>query len=415
MVTSTDRILSLDVLRGIAVMGILLANLPAFALPEAAYFSPLAAGGTGPADVAVWFATYVLVEGKMRGLFALLFGASMLLVIERAEAAGHDGAAVHYRRMGVLFALGLVHLYGLWWGDILTHYALCGALAYLFRRLPVRWLVAVAALLGTWDAAQGWGLWAAMREVSAQPSAGGARLLADLARGFGVPPAAELARELAAYRGGYGQVFAFRASHATGPLQLLFFLGPETLATMLLGMAALKSGFLSGAWPRARYRRWALVGLGVSLPLYAAIGWRTADDGFALADVVFGAMAAPALLRWPAIIAYAALGILLMRPGGRLTGRVAAAGRCAFTNYLGTTVLMTAVFYGYGLGLFGHVPRAALPLFALPAWFVMLARSQPWLRRYRHGPAEWLWRSLARGRVEPIRRSDEALLRPARN
>lgn len=350
----------------------------------------------------------------MRGLFALLFGASMTLVIERAEAAGSDGAAVHFRRMGVLFVLGCLHLYGLWWGDILTHYALCGALAFLFVRLPVRWLVAAALLLAVCDATQGIGLWAAAREAAARPDADGTRLLAGLARGFGTPPALELARELAAYRGDYAQVLAWRGQHASSPLRLLLFLGPETLATMLLGMAGLKSGFLTGAWPRARYRRWAAVGLGLSLPCYAALAVNTVRGGFALPDVVLGALAAPTLLRWPAILGYAALGILLMRPGGTLTGRVAAAGRAAFTNYLGTTLVMTTVFYGYGLGLFGRWSRAELLLLAPPVWCAMLAWSRPWLRRHRHGPAEWLWRSLAGGRAEPMRRS-KRLLRSMRN
>ena len=141
------RIASMDVMRGVAVMGILVANLPAFALPAAAYFSPLAWGGSSGANLWVWFATYVLVEGKMRGLFSLLFGASMILVIDRASASGDDPATVHFRRMGTLALIGAVHLYLFWWGDILLHYALVGAIAFLFVRMPTRWLVIVAVAL----------------------------------------------------------------------------------------------------------------------------------------------------------------------------------------------------------------------------------------------------------------------------
>lgn len=403
MTDPTGRIDTLDFLRGIAVMGILAANLPAFALPEAAYFSPLAAGGTDPASVAAWFATYVLVEGKMRGLFSLLFGASMLLVVERAEAAGGNGAAVHFRRMAWLFAIGWVHLYALWRGDILTHYALCGAVAYPFRRMPVRGLVTVAAALIIWETAQGAALYGGVIQAQAHPGAVSRAFLAAMTAGFGAPPAQELAREVAALRGGYAEVLAWRWNTATSPLTLLPVLGPETLATMLLGMAGLKSGFLTGTWPRARYARWAAVTLGLSLPVYIAAAIHTARSGFALADVVLGAMTLAAPLRNIAVVGYAALGVLLLRPGGWLTLRVSAAGLAAFTNYLGTTLVMTTIFYGYGLGLFGQWSRAQLYLLVPFAWMAMLAWSRPWLARHRYGPMEWLWRSLARWRVEPLR------------
>lgn len=399
-----SRFETLDFLRGAAVMGILVANLPAFGLPEAAYFSPAAWGGTAPADVAAWFVTYVLIEGKMRGLFSLLFGASMLLVIQRAESAGQSGAAAHLRRMAWLFAIGCLHLYGLWSGDILAHYALCGAVALLFVRLSVRALMAAALCLIAWEVVQWAGLYVAVLDAQANPGAGGQPLLASMAKGFGVPPPEHLAGELAAYRGTYAHAVAWRWEHATSPFAFLLVLGPETLATMLLGMAGLKSGFLTGAWARARYVRWAAVGLALSLPVYTAAGLHTIAGGFALDDVVLGAMALPTVLRTPAIIGYAALGMLLMRPGGWLTRRIAAAGRAAFTNYLGTSLVMTMIFYGYGVDLFGRLSRADLYWFVLPAWAAMLAWSQPWLARHRHGPLERLWRSLARNRTGPLER-----------
>jgi uncharacterized protein len=402
--SAAGRIPALDFLRGIAVMGILVANLPAFALPEAAYFAPHAWGGTSTADIAAWFATYVLVEGKMRGLFSLLFGASMLLVVERAQASGRNAARVHYRRMAWLFAIGCLHLYGLWWGDILAHYALCGAIAYAFVRLPVRGLIGVAVALILWESAQGAWLHAAILDAQAHPDATGRALVTAMEGSFGRPPAQHLAAEIAAYRGSYAQIFAWRWTVSAAPPTFLPILGPETLATMLLGMAGLKSGFLTGAWSPARYRRWAAVTLGIAMPVYVATGLHTIRGGFALADVVFGAVSVAAPMRNLAVVGYAALGICALRPGGWLTARIAAAGRAAFSSYLATTLVMTTIFYGYGLGLFGAVPRAALYLLVPPAWAAMLAWSQPWLAAYRYGPVEWLWRSLARWRVEKMRR-----------
>jgi uncharacterized protein len=133
------RYRSLDAIRGFAVMGILLMNIVGFALPEAAYITPAAYGSNGPADYATWAVTFILVDGKMRGLFSMLFGASMLLVFERAETAGGNGREVHVRRMLVLLLFGAIHYYLIWLGDILILYALCGlAGLWLLRVDPDR-------------------------------------------------------------------------------------------------------------------------------------------------------------------------------------------------------------------------------------------------------------------------------------
>jgi uncharacterized protein len=105
------------------------------------------------------------------------------------------------------------------------------------------------------------------------------------------------------------------------------------------------------------------------------------------------------------VVAYAALIILMTRSGGALARRIAATGRTAFTNYLGTSIVMTTLFYGYGFGLFGTMSRSELWLVVVPTWALMLWWSKAWLERYRYGPFEWLWRSLARGARQPMRRA----------
>lgn len=392
--TASGRIASLDVIRGVAVMGILVANLPAFGLPDAAYFSPIAWGGTGLADRTVWAINFVLVEGKMRGLFSFLFGASMLLVTDRAEAAGEDPARVHYARMGWLFVIGLVHAYLIWWGDILSHYALVGAAAFLFRELSVRSLILVGAMLVGVQLLVG----ALIGLAVFLPGGSG------LAGVFGTPPGAELTAELTALRGTLAQGFAYRAATNTNPLQLLMATGAETLGYMLWGMAGLRSGFLTGTWERVRYRRWAATSLAIGLPIYAALAWITITRAFDWRLVALESLALSTPVRPILIVGYACLVILAMRPGGWLTKRIAAVGRAAFTNYLGTSVLMTAIFYGWGLGLFGRIGRAEMYVLVPLAWGLMLWWSEPWLARYRHGPFEWLWRSLARLELQPMRR-----------
>ena len=133
--TSPDRILSLDVIRGIAVMGIFSVNVVGMAMIEQAYFYPPAYGFEGLGDRIMWAANFILVDGKFRSLFSILFGASLVLVIERAVAAGKKGWQVHYPRMIVLLLFGLAHFYLLWWGDILANYALVGMIAYVYGML----------------------------------------------------------------------------------------------------------------------------------------------------------------------------------------------------------------------------------------------------------------------------------------
>ena len=179
--------------------------------------------------------------------------------------------------------------------------------------------------------------------------------------------------------------------------------GPETLAYMLFGMAGLRSGMLRGEWPRARYRRWLLICWGVTLPAYLALAGYLVATQFDLFAVALAAWALPVPLRPAMIAGWACLILLLARPGGGLTTRLAAAGRMAFTNYLATSLICTALFYGYGLGWFGALSRWQLYPVVAGLWAIMLLWSKPWLARFRFGPFEWLWRSLARGRLQPLR------------
>ncbi|HVM39123.1 MAG TPA: DUF418 domain-containing protein [Sphingomicrobium sp.] len=398
------RLTSLDVVRGIAVMGILLANLPAFGLPEPAYFSPLAWGGTAPADITAWFLNFVLVEGRMRGLFSLLFGASMLLIVERARDRHESGAAAHFRRMAVLFAIGLAHLYLVWWGDILAHYALVGAFAFLFTRAATPTLVLWGLIFLTFSAAVGLGGYMTMLASAARDTPEAAATWASFAQGFGVPPRADIVAEIAAMKGSWLDQLRWRWENALDPFRFLKIGGLQTLATMLLGMAAFRSGLLTGSWERRRLARWAAVCLLVSWTAYALLGLSTMRSGFDQRAVFLASIVASEPFRVIGAIGYAALMVLLARRGGWLTARIAAVGRAAFSNYLGTSLLVTFIFYGWGLGMFGELGRAQLYLLAPLVWALMLLWSKPWLDRFAYGPLEWAWRSLSRGRFQPMRR-----------
>lgn len=399
------RITTLDAVRGVAVMGILLANIVAFGLPEAAYFSPLAWGGSSGANRLAWLLNVVFVEGRMRGLFSLLFGASMLLVIERAEAVGNDPARIHLARMFWLFVIGCVHLYLFWWGDILAHYALVGTIALAFHRLPARTLVllaaAVLALAVLWGAMGAVALFAS----SARATPTQVATWQAFSYAFGTPPRAHLLAEIAAMRGSFLDGAAWRWSTAMNPFAFLAVGGAETLSAMLLGMAAYRSGFVTGGWSNTTYRTVALLGIGVATLGYGGLAALTLAHGFDQRWVYTAAMVASAPFRVAGFLGYAALLVLLCGRGGALVARLAAVGRMAFSNYLGTTLMMDLVFTGWGLAQFARIDRAALYLMVPPVWALMLLWSPWWLQRFAYGPFEWLWRSLARGRPQPVRRA----------
>lgn len=413
MAEPTLRYATLDGLRGIAVMGILLMNVTGFALPQAAYLNPAAYGGTAPSDIAVWMANFVLVDGKMRALFSFLFGASMLLVFERAEDAGRSGAMVHFRRMASLLLMGLIHAYLIWDGDILVLYAIIGMVAFGFVGLGSRALVTIGIVLLVVQMLLLASLMqdlADLRDAAARPHAAAAAVQAwrNVADEIGIPTPAAIARTLAIYRGGYGGIVHERLTTGIAtPILQFVDVGAETLGLMLLGMAGLRSGFLTGAWRRPSYARVALATYGIGLPALALIAAGCMRSGFDEVGTVRAAELLAAPFRPIVMLGHASLALLWLgrRPADALTVRVVAAGRMAFSNYLGTSIAMTCLFYGYGGGLFGTIGRARLYLLVPLAWAAMLLWSKPWLDRYRYGPLEWLWRSLARGTPQMMRKA----------
>lgn len=408
--TASARILTLDTVRGVAVMGILLLNIIAFSMPPAAYMNPLAYGGSEGLDLAIWLGNFILFDGKMRGLFSFLFGASTLLVIDGATAKGESAARVHYARMVWLLVFGLLHCWLIWWGDILNHYAIVGMALFLFRNAPVKHLIgigiallvvqlliALAMLMGLEFGRAG------LASPDPETVRNAREMLDGFKESFGVPSQTALANDVAIYRGGWLDIARERfKTAATVPPSMLFIFGCETLAYMLFGMAAFRSGMLTGGWERRRYLRCAVIGFGLGIPAYTALAALMIGSGFSMNSVILGVLILTVPIRPLMILGWACLIILLMRPGGALTSRIAAAGRMAFTNYLATSLICTTIFYGYGLGWYGELSRAEVYLIVLAVWAAMLIWSKPWLERFAYGPLEWLWRSLARGGFQPM-------------
>ena len=403
------RHITLDALRGFAVMGILAMNIIAFALPEWAYVAPGTYGGDSAADKASWLVSFILIDGKMRGLFSLLFGASMALIIERAEAKGENPAKVHYSRMIWLLVFGLAHYLFIWWGDILFLYAVIGCIAYLFRNWEVRRLIKWALIifsLGFLLYAVQFGGLQFLQYMATQPGADAA-MVSQYREIIESPDfSLDASAEIAAYTGSYGDILARRWGDVWHLLVLIAQSFAETLPLMMLGMAMKKNGFLTGEWDRGDYARWARKMLIPGIAISTGLGLWVASTGFDLITTLANFVAWSLIPRLLMTIGYAALLIIAIQSfaSSALIGRVAAAGRAAFTNYLGTSILMSTLFYGYAFGLYNQVGRASLWFFVLGAWVLMLLWSKPWLERFHYGPFEWLWRSLARGKFQPLKK-----------
>ncbi|MBU6253304.1 MAG: DUF418 domain-containing protein, partial [Alphaproteobacteria bacterium] len=410
-VMSQARFFSLDVLRGFAVMGILVMNIIAFALPMSAYLNPKAFGTHGPTDIAAWAIAFVVIDGKMRGLFSMLFGASLLLIVTRAEQSGDNAARIHYRRMIWLLVLGLLHGWFIWDGDILALYALCGMAAYLLRPLPPKQLMIISGTLILANTL----LWAlilltahGLRHQAVALGAAAARAsYLEMADALGAPGGASIVQDLHAYHEPYWAMIQTRLAAFPGSLfEFVYGYGLETLGLMAWGMALFQAGALTGQWTLRRLAQAAILAYGFGLPASIALAhWAYQADFETLvtADIYY-------IFNTPARLAVMlghlfALSAFIQAKSTKtwLLSRVAAAGRMAFSNYILTSLLMTSLFYGYGFGLYGHVSRASAYIAVPLMWVLMLIWSPLWLKYFAYGPLEWLWRSLARGKVQAFR------------
>ncbi len=409
-VAAAERISSLDFIRGIAVMGILAANIVAFGQPSSAYFWP-EAFLVGPDDPGgwQWIAQFVAVDGKMRGLFTLLFGAGLYLFMERAWERGAT-RRLQLWRLVILLGFGLVHFYFIWFGDILSMYAILGCVALAFMRFQPSTQIRLGLfgyalgciLLGGVLLAQY--LFTETQVFGTSPELLEAQ--ADAAKQFAQSQAGEAKIAALMQSGDYAGLIAERFSQQWFlPLVSPFMFGFETLPLMLIGMGLYRQGFFSGAFEPAKMKKWGMAGLvvGGALSLVLALFVKSTGFNFNAAN---GALIGWSML--PRFLMTLGLAALLVEYSKTATGwladRVRAAGRAAFTNYLGTSIVMMVVFQGWGLGLFGDLNRPLLYLVTFLAWVLMLAWSKPWLERYRYGPLEWLWRCLTYRRIFALRK-----------
>ena len=408
-VSSGERLVTLDFIRGVAVLGVVFANIVAFAQPYIAYGWPQGFGAEpGLLESILWLAQFVLIDGKMRGLFTLLFGAGMALFAARAAARG-AGAGLQLRRLGWLMAFGLAHFFLLFWGDILFLYAIAGLIALPFLAIPERLLLRVGLL---WYAAAALYLAASFTgplvlEQSAEAQLANPEHHAALVEALGEKVREAEAERVAFTAGSYRQEIAFIAQERGNVLaEYPAFALLETVPLMLIGMALFRLGFFSGGCGSVRMRRWGWAGLIGGAALSLPLGLWAMLRGFPYWLTHFVADFAAPLPQLAMILGLVAL-LTAWAPGaatGWLGLRLVAAGRMAFTNYIATSLMMMLVFRHWAGGLWGEPGRAGLLPIALVGCALMLAWSKPWLEHFRYGPLEWLWRCLTYGRLFALRK-----------
>ncbi len=426
-VSSSERYFAVDVLRGFALLGILAMNIVAFGWPMAAYGNPTRGGGFEGLDRAIWFFNHLFFEGKMMTIFSMLFGAGLVLMDQRAEARGARIRGVYYRRVFWLLLIGLIHAYLIWNGDILVLYAECGFLLYLFRNLRPKTLiiVGISALLFVVPLLLGFGaafdyMRAATARVEAQKKAGEEpteldQKLHDIWKEKieeNVSPTSEQrakswTEELVAYRGGYLGIVKHRAfqllmEHTVGFLLGGFFFA---VSRMLVGMGLMKLGVFS-AQRSTRFYAWMVgLGYGIGLPLMVFDALQLIRHDFGVDYEMHGGALYNVFGSLIVAMGHVGLLMLVVQSGALawLTRRLAAVGRMALSNYLTHSLVCTTLFYGYGIGFFGLINRTGLAAIVLTIWVFQLVISPIWLKHFRFGPAEWLWRSLTYWRLQPMR------------
>ena len=375
-VEATARIESLDVLRGFAVLGILVMNIQSFSMIGAAYMNPTAWGTLEGAEGIVWYLSHLLADSKFFTLFSMMFGAGVVLMAERRSDKGMSAASMHS--------------YLFWYGDILVPYAVCGTFVFLAWRLSSRWLLAIAALLVLFSVALtfllSWSL-AYMPESD----------LADLRQSIWSPKPEQIQHELAVHRGPWLPQFYNRVVVAIAMQTLVLFLMCwSCCGMMMIGMALYKSGVLTAQRSSRFYASMAIIGLATGLPLIAlGVHWKQ-ESNWDFEYSMFSGSLPNYFGSMLVALAYIGGVVLLIRSrvGNVLKNTLAPVGRMALTNYLGQTIICTTFFYGHGLARFGEVSRVEQFGIVLAVWIFQIIASVLWMRRYRFGPVEYVWRTM---------------------
>ncbi|MBM3768316.1 MAG: DUF418 domain-containing protein [Acidobacteria bacterium] len=417
-VAADERIEALDVVRGFALLGILLMNICSFGMPMIGESNPRAWGGSDGANYVFWWVQYVFWSGKMRALFSLCFGAGVIYLTSRAEAKGATAGDIYYRRTFWLMFFGVIHAHLIWYGDILYPYALMGLFLYPLRSLNGRLLTAFGVALIVITTVHGLSYVRDLREARDKSKSFPEHAVLDSANhGYQstyrgrvdswLPSKEALEKEIKIYREGpYSAAYNHRVGIVQGWTAQTFYAKGwwDILSMMLIGMGLAKLGAFAGRWPTAAYVRLSILCL-----LAGGIigGWAANHEAGSGFDVVASTEGYSAYqpLRLMVAFGYFCGLVAIVKAGVMqwLISPLAAVGRMAFTNYIMHSLICTTIFYSHGFALFGKLERWELHIVVAGVWIFQLIVSPIWLRHFRFGPLEWCWRSLTYWKRQPMR------------
>jgi uncharacterized protein len=398
-VAPSERISQIDTLRGFALLGILIMNIQNFSMIGAAYLNPTAYGDLNGLNRLVWMFSHIFANLKFVTIFSMLFGAGIVLMTSKIEAKGRGSAGIHYRRIFWLLIIGLIHAHLFWSGDILVPYALCALLGWFFRKVSPGKLLATGIALYAIASAIYIFFGSTMQYW---PEASVQQTLTSW-----MPNAEQVAETLAHYRASFFEQIGHRVEDSIffETAYFMFHTGWRIGGMMLIGMAFFKWGIVTGRRSAKFYTWMTVMGFGIGLPIVIFGMYRNFAAGWAMEYSFF---LGSQFNYWAAFFVscgYIGVIMLICRSGAMkgVTSRLAAVGRMALTNYLSQTLICTTIFYGHGFGLYGSVERKYQILIVFAVWTLQLIVSPVWLKYFRFGPAEWVWRSLTYGKLQAMR------------
>ena len=382
-----NRIHSLDLIRGFAVLGILIMNITSFSQISMAYMNPTIGAGLEGYNQYFHGFNYIFADTRFMSIFSILFGAGVVLFTQRIEAKGRQVVALHYKRMFWLLIFGLIHAYFIWAGDILVAYAICGSLVFFFRKKSIRTLLIMAVILFLIPICLNYMTYHGMPEEALESTFA-----------FFYPSTEQIVAQTKIMQDSYIEQMPLRIENALKLQTLVFMIDTfwRTSAMMLLGMILYRKGILSANNSTEYYKNMMWVGFvpgliisSVGLNQVYSSDWSSAYVMNIGANYKFVSGLLMAL-------GYIGLVIWIYKKGifKKLQNRLQATGRMAFTNYIGMSVICTLIFNGHGLGLFGTFDRLYQFLIVTALWLIILIISPLVLKKFQHGPLEWLWRKL---------------------
>jgi uncharacterized protein len=379
----TSRLTSLDVLRGVVILAILIININYFSTPDLIRYNPLAFGDFNVADKWAWFLEYALVKQRFMTLLALLYGVGIMLFVAKYKKLGVNPAKPFIARSVLLVVFGLAHAYLIWDGDILVAYGLCGLLVFWLRGLPAIWLLILGLLLAFGAVAPS--IWGAVLAVIHPPEP----------PQYWLPINGAEAQQAALqqYQGSWWDLTPERVAKAwqRQSSDFLLFTLWRCCGLMMLGMGLWKWGALQSDKVLKQLATWGLA-LGLMISLGAT--WSFVSSNFDYGTFV--GINSLGFYIGSIVLALGYLGLILCWGRGDflqpLQNLLAKVGRMAFTLYIMQSVICAVIFYGYGFDLFGKVSRSELWLYVIGIWALQLAFAAVWFKYFKRGPLEAVWR-----------------------